>query len=364
MTQGEGHIERPVPPRAGESPDAERLQAHLKSRLQGFEGPLTILQYPGGYSNLTFQLEWTGGSCIMRRPPIGADIRSAHDMGREFRVLSLLRPHYPLVPRPLLLCEDPDVIGAPFYLMEKVEGTILRNRIPAGMTVTGSDMRELSIAAVRNLAALHSLDIASTGLERIGKPEGYAARQVGGWIGRYEKAMTDDVPAMTLAGEWLRSHMPSEKPPAFLHNDYKYDNLVLEPGHPGRILCVLDWEMSTVGDPLMDLGTSLAYWTEAGDPDALKPFSLTWMPGNLNRQEVVSLYAESRGIPEPDMLFYYVFGCYKVGVIVQQIYARYRKGLTKDPRFAGLGHVLRASAENAERAIRLGRIGNLHNETK
>jgi aminoglycoside phosphotransferase (APT) family kinase protein len=221
-------------------------------------------------------------------------------------------------------------------------------------------MRTLSTAAVGNLAALHSLDLASTGLDRIGKPEGYVARQVEGWIGRYERAMTDDVPAMSFAGEWLRAHMPLENRPAFLHNDYKYDNLVLDPENPGRILCVLDWEMSTVGDPLMDLGTTLAYWTEAGDPAALKPFSLTWMPGNLTREEVVDVYAEARGIAKPDVLFHYVFGSYKVGVIVQQIFARYRKGLTKDPRFAGLGHVLRAASDNAGRAIRLGRIGNLY----
>jgi aminoglycoside phosphotransferase (APT) family kinase protein len=362
MTQGSGHIERPVEPRSGEAPDANRLAAHLAKHVEGFEGPVRIMQFPGGYSNLTFQVDWPGGSCILRRPPVGADIKSAHDMGREYRVLSLLRPHYPLVPRPIHLCEDPEVIGTPFYLMEKVTGTILRNRIPEGMQVTESDMRNLSMAAVKNLAALHDIDLSATGLGRIGKPEGYVVRQVEGWIGRYERSMTDDVPAMTLAGEWLRANLPPENKPAFLHNDYKYDNLVLEPGNPGRILCVLDWEMSTVGDPLMDLGTTLAYWTEAGDPDALKPFSLTWMTGNLNREEVVALYAEARDIPRPDMLFHYVFGSYKVGVIVQQIYARYRKGLTKDPRFAGLGHVLRAASDNAVKAIRLGRIGNLHNQ--
>lgn len=362
MTQTPGHVERPVEPRAGEAPDPVRLEGYLERHVEGFKGPLTVLQYPGGYSNLTFQLDWPGGSCILRRPPVGADIKSAHDMGREHRVLSLLRPHYPLVPRPIHLCEDPGVIGAPFYLMEKVTGTILRNRVPEGMTLTEADMRALSTAAVSNLAALHSLDLASTGLDRIGKPEGYVARQVEGWIGRYERAMTDDVPAMSFAGEWLRANMPPENKPAFLHNDYKYDNLVLDPMDPGRILCVLDWEMSTVGDPLMDLGTTLAYWTEAGDPAALKPFSLTWTPGNLSREEVVATYAEARGMPVPDVLFHYVFGSYKVGVIVQQIFARYRKGLTQDPRFAGLGHVLRAASDNAARAIRLGRIGNLHNQ--
>lgn len=364
MTGRSTYGERTVEPRAGEAPDFERLNGYLKGRVEGFSGGLSIRQYPGGYSNLTFLLEWEGGSCILRRPPVGADVRSAHDMGREHRVLSLLRPHYPLVPRPIHLCDDPEVIGAPFYLMERVEGAVLRNRIPEGMTLTESDIRGLSKAAVSNLARLHSLDLASTGLDRIGKPEGYVARQVEGWIGRYERAMTDDVAAMSFAGEWLRANMPPENAPAFLHNDYKYDNLVLDPRSPSTIRCVLDWEMSTVGDPLTDLGTSLAYWTESGDPDALKPFSLTWMTGNLTRDEVVELYAEARGVPKPDVLFHYVLGCYKVGVIVQQIYARYRKGLTLDPRFAGLGQVLLASADNAERAIRLGRIGNLHNGTK
>lgn len=360
MTTGNLHIDLPVDPRPGEAPDAERLEKYLSGRLDGFCPPLEILQYPGGYSNLTFLLSWKGGSCILRRPPHGADIRSAHDMGREFRVLEAFRPHYPAMPRPLHFCADITVMGAPFFLMERVDGVILRAPLAVGTTPGPDVMRGVSESAIDGLARLHAIDLAGTDLIGMGRPEGYAQRQVEGWIGRYGKAETDDVPAMRETAAWMRDHLPADGTPAFIHNDYKFDNLVLDPGDLTRIRAVLDWEMATVGDPLMDLGTTLAYWSESADSPALRPFNLTWLPGNLTRAEVVLRYAQQRGIDPPDMLFHYVFGSYKIGVIVQQIYARYRKGIARDPRFAGLIHVLKACAENAQQAISLGRISELY----
>ncbi len=342
--------------REGESLDVEKLKSYLEEQTDDFGGEVAIRQFPSGYSNLTYLLKIGEKEYVLRRPPFGANIKSAHDMGREYKVLSALKPIYGQVPQPVLYCQDESVIGAPFYLMERVEGIILRNKPPQGMELTPNLMRSISEAAVDNLADLHSLDLQSSGLISMGKPEGYVQRQVEGWTKRYYNAETDKIDGMDKTARWMQENQPTESAVAFIHNDYKYDNLVLDPKNPSNIIAVLDWEMATVGDPLMDLGTSLGYWAEANDSPALKPFNLTWTPGNLTRQEVVERYARRRGMEVPDMLFYYVFGAFKIGVIVQQIYARYKKGYTQDPRFAGLIHVVQACAANAEKAMQSGKI--------
>jgi len=342
--------------REGENLEMEKLKVYLKEHLEDFSGEIEISQFPSGYSNLTYLLKTGEKEYVLRRPPFGANIKSAHDMGREYKVLSALKPVYRQVPQPVHYCEDESVIGAPFYLMERVRGIILRNKPPQGMALTPELMRSISEAAVDNLADLHSLALQKSGLSQMGKPEGYVKRQVEGWTKRYFKAETDKIEGMDETARWMQENQPAESAVAFIHNDYKYDNLVLDPEDPRRIIAVLDWEMATVGDPLMDLGTSLGYWAEANDSPALKPFNLTWMPGNLSRQEVVERYARRRGMEVPDMLFYYVFGAFKIGVIVQQIYARYKKGFTQDPRFAGLIHVVHACAANAKKAIHSGKI--------
>ena len=351
-------IDKAVEVREGESPDLQKLQAYLNTQLPGFDGAISIQQFPGGYSNLTFLLRAGDKEYVLRKPPKGANIKSAHDMGREFRVLTALEPLYKPIPRPILFCEDEQVIGTPFYLMERVSGIILRNKPPEGIELKPEIMQSISESAVDNLANLHGIDIYSTGLIKLGKPEGYNARQVEGWIKRYYNAETDTVIDMNRTAEWMQGNIPDDGTPAFIHNDYKYDNLVLDPEHIQQIFAVLDWEMATVGSPLMDLGTTLAYWAETSDSAALKPFNLTWLPGNLTREEVVQRYAAQRGIEVPDMLFYFVFGSFKIGVIVQQIYARYKKGFSKDERFAGLIHVVRACADNAQRAIQYNRISH------
>jgi aminoglycoside phosphotransferase (APT) family kinase protein len=281
-------------------------------------------------------------------------------MAREFKVLSALKPVFPKVPAPLLFCDDITIIGSPFYIMERIKGIILRNKVPPGIELGPATMHAISIAAIDQLAALHTINLESSGLLIMGKPGSYKQRQVEGWIKRYEDAKTDKIQSMDFAAEWMRSNMPTENEAAFIHNDYKYDNLLLDPVDMSRILAILDWEMATVGDPLMDLGTSLAYWCEATDPDALKPFNLTWLPGNLSREEVVEYYANKMNITIPQILFYYVFGSFKIGVIVQQIYARYKKGFTNDDRFAGLLYVVKACADNAKKAITYNRISHFY----
>ncbi|MDX2286942.1 MAG: phosphotransferase family protein [Bacteroidia bacterium] len=346
----------PSPVRAGEELDRAALDAWLASRHPELGSILEISQFPGGYSNLTYLLRTTAGAYVLRRPPFGANIKGGHDMGREFRVLSLLEPVYPLAPRPRAFCGPEEAGGAPFYLMERVEGVILRPGKPPSPPPDVDTMRELSRAAIRLLADLHRLDLEATGLGALGKPEGYTRRQVEGWIGRYARARTDEIADMEAAAGWLMEGMPEDPPPAFVHNDFKYDNLVLNPERLPEIRAVLDWEMSTVGNPLMDLGAALAYWIEPGDPAALRPFNLTYLPGNLTRQEAVDWYAACSGRDVSDMLYYYVFGCFKLGVIAQQIYARFKQGLTRDPRFGALIFAVRACGQQAQRAIRSGSL--------
>jgi aminoglycoside phosphotransferase (APT) family kinase protein len=358
MSRYAENIDNAVNVREGEMPDLQKLREYLLLHMPTDKGELVIHQFPGGYSNLTFLLTIGEKEYVLRKPPNGANIKSAHDMGREFRVLNALKPVYKPVPEPVLFCEDEAIIGLPFYIMERVRGIILRNKPPKGIELTAEMMKQLSVSTINNLADLHSIDLYTTGLINMGKPEGYTERQVDGWIRRYYNAETDVVEDMNATAEWMKRNIPADDEPAFIHNDYKYDNLVLDPDDLQQIIAVLDWEMATVGNPLMDLGTTLAYWAEASDNQALKPFNLTWLPGNLNREEVVRQYAAARNIDLPEMLFYYVFGSFKIAVIVQQIYARYKKGFTKDERFAGLIYVVRACAENAQKAIRFNRISN------
>jgi aminoglycoside phosphotransferase (APT) family kinase protein len=354
------HIDQPVAVRANELLNVQQLRHWLEGRILNKQEDFQIEQFPGGYSNLTYLLTSGSDEYVLRKPPFGVNTKSAHDMGREFNVLKALKPVYPSVPTPIVYCDDVDVIGSPFYIMERVKGVILRNRIPRGMSVDAGDWRAISEAAVDNLAALHSIDIRASALIDMGRPEGYIKRQVEGWTKRYVDAKTDVIVEMNAAAEWLISNMPEDDGPAFIHNDYKYDNLVLDPSDLSHILAVLDWEMATVGSPLMDLGTTLAYWAEAGDSEALKPFNLTWLEGNLTREQVLERYSSRTGKDVSSFLFYYVFGSFKIAVIVQQIYARYKKGSTSDPRFATLVYVVKACSQNALRAIQYNRISNFY----
>ena len=326
-------------------------------------GPgVSVSQFPGGHSNLTYLVRFAGREMVLRRAPRGVDVRSAHDMRREFDVLSALAPVYSKAPKPLAFCEDAAVLGAPFYLMERVSGPILRAATtPPGVDLPPARMRALSEALVDGLAELHALDVSAGPLAALGKPEGYAARQFSGWTERWNRAKTEEAPQLDAAASWLAAHLPAAGRPALLHNDYKYDNVVLDAADPTRIVAVLDWEMATLGDPVLDLGTTLGYWIDPEDAPEVKalPFGATLIPGNLPRAEVAGRWAERTGRRGTDVVFAYVFGLFKIAVIAQQIYRRFSLGHTRDPRFGALIHGVRVLGRQSARALEAGRIDRL-----
>jgi aminoglycoside phosphotransferase (APT) family kinase protein len=346
------------PVRAGEELAGEKLEPYLREHLPEFSGPLNIEQFPHGHSNLTYLLRCGPRDCVLRRPPFGNQVQTAHDMSREYRVLSKLSDVYSLAPLPYLFCDDVSVLGAPFYVMERRRGVILRKAVTPGLALSSDAMRGLSMALIDNLAKLHAIDHQAAGLGELGKPVGYVARQVTGWTTRYANARTNDVAAMDNVAAWLSANMPAESGASIIHNDYKFDNLVLDPTDLSHIVAVLDWEMATLGDPLMDLGTSLGYWVQADDPEPLRTARLgpTTLPGCLTRRELVDRYVVTSGRSIDSPLFYYVYGLFKVAVIIQQIYARFVRGHTRDPRFGQLNEVVAVLAQQAERAIELGAI--------
>lgn len=355
-------IDRSAPVRAGEELPHNLLRDYLAAHLPELDGPLTVEQFPAGFSNLTYLLRIGDRELVLRRPPIGAKIKTAHDMSREYRILSHLYPVYNKVPRPLLFCDDEAILGAPFYVMERVQGVILRAQPPRGIDLTPALMRSLSETFIENLASIHEIDYEAAGLGDLGSPQGYVKRQVEGWTKRYFNARTDDVPAIERLAEWLQQNLPADSAKAALiHNDYKYDNLVLAPENLGRVVAVLDWEMATIGDPLMDFGTSLGYWVEATDPEEWQRygFGLTSLPGSLTRSELLDHYERRTGRRVDEPVFYFAYGLLKIAVIVQQIYFRYQKGLTRDPRFAQLGALVKACGDLAQRAIERNRIDSL-----
>jgi aminoglycoside phosphotransferase (APT) family kinase protein len=308
-------LDQPRDVRPGEALDEARLHAFLVARRPELSGPLAVQQFPSGHSNLTYLLRVGEHELVLRRPPFGAAIKTAHDMGREFHILSGLADVYPKVPRPILFCEDESVIGAPFYLMERVRGVILRGqRPPRGITLSPEVMRKLSTALIENLAQLHAVDAAQAGLSDLGHPQGYVARQIKGWTERYLRAKTDAIPQVEEVAAWLEKHRPPERGVSLIHGDFKYDNCVLDPEDLSRIVAVLDWEMATIGDPLMDLGTTLGYWVDPTDPDEHKllPLGPTLLEGNLDRSALVAEYCRLSGRAVPDPLFYYVYGLFKI----------------------------------------------------
>jgi aminoglycoside phosphotransferase (APT) family kinase protein len=352
-------IDEPRPVRDGEQLDLARLQDYLSAHLPGAAGLLEVEQFPCGHSNLTYLLRMGDQEWVLRRPPFGNRVKTAHDMGREYRILSRLCHVYPPAPAPSLYCEDETILGAPFYLMERRKGVILRGSPPPDRPIPPELVRRLCETLVDNLALLHALDYRAAGLDDLGKPQGYVDRQVTGWTKRYQDACTAEVPDIERTMTWLAENRPAKSGAATLiHNDFKFDNFVLDPEDLTRIVAVLDWEMATIGDPLMDLGTTLAYWTEASDPAPLHQFIVgpTTQPGSLSRRELVERYGQTTGRDTSNMLFCYACGLFKVAVIAQQIYARYVRGLTQDPRFAGFNHVVAALGLGAVRAIDTGRI--------
>jgi aminoglycoside phosphotransferase (APT) family kinase protein len=346
------NLDAPRTVRAGEELDLVKLASWL--RAQGLPAePLAQEQFARGHSNLTYLVRSGSQEFVLRRPPFGSKVKTAHDMAREARILMKLHPVFPLAPRVIALCEDPAILGAPFYLMDRMHGIILRG---TSVELPPEQARALCGTFVRTLAALHAVDWRAAGLE--GKPQGYVRRQVEGWTKRWQDARTSDVPEVDKIASWLAERIPEEKGAAFIHNDFKYDNLVLDADDPTRAVGVLDWEMSTVGDPLMDLGTALGYWVEEGDRDELKmlAFGPTFMRGSLSRVELAAEYFRLTGRAPVDMLFYFCFALFKNAVVVQQIYKRFVQGLTKDERFAVLGALVQILAQRALEAADRGKL--------
>lgn len=335
-----------APVRPDEALDVAALDAYCRPRLPDARGALVVEQFPGGHSNLTYLLRYDDREYVLRRPPLGPLAPRAHDMGREFRVLSALWPVFPPAPRPYLRCDDPGVIGAPFYVMERRRGLVLRREEPPHFGP--AERRAAGEALVDAMIALHAIDWRAIGLGDLGRPDGFVARQVRGWAERWERAKDREVPAVTDVARWLAERVPTPTDATLVHGDLKLDNVMLDAADPGRVAAVLDWEMCTTGDPLVDLGLLLCYWAERGDPYARQQsiVQLTSRPGYPSRAEIVDRYAKRTGRDVANITYYEVFALYKVAVVVQQIYIRYRRGQTKDERFAAFG----ARAEALARA--------------
>ena len=323
--------------RSGEELDLEKVAAYLARVDPSLEGLPELTQFPGGASNLTYLLSYPSGrELVLRRPPFGHKAKSAHDMMREARVMRALAPVYQYVPRVVAMCDDPSVLDAEFFVMERIRGIIPRTNLPKGMTLDPAATRQLCLSVIDRLVELHQVDPASAGLSNLGKGEGYVERQITGWSDRYRKARTPNVGDFEQVMAWLAAKRPPrEVAIRVIHNDFRFDNVVLDPD-PQRVIGVLDWEMATLGDPLMDLGNSLAYWVQADD----EPFRQltrrqpTHLPGMLSRAEMIKYYGEKAGFRVDNFDFYEVYGLFRLAVIAQQIYYRYHHGQTQNPEFA------------------------------
>ena len=332
-----GPLAETISVREGEGFDLAAVERRLREQLDDLpEGELEVRQFPSGASNLTYLLvigDWEG---VLRRPPSGPVPPRAHDMGREFRLLTRLHETYPLAPRPHVFCEDESLIGAPFYVMERRRGVVVDDEFPGGVEPTRELCREISRTVADTLAELHAVDPDESGLGDLGRPEGFLKRQVEGWIGRYDKASTDEIEGVDELAGWLARKVPESPEPTIIHNDFKLNNLILAPDDLTEVRAVLDWEMATVGDPLFDLAVSLSYWTEPNDSQELKEVmpTVTSTPGFMTRREFMDHYADKSGRDLSEMHWYMVFGYFKLAAILQQIYARWKKGQTQDERFA------------------------------
>lgn len=369
MSHDETGLKDTAPIRAGEELDTVALEAYLRERLAGVlpdvslsDARIVIEQFPGGHSNLTYLIQLGSREFVLRRPPFGPVAPTAHDMPREYRLLAAIHPVFHLAPRPFLLCEDTSVIGVPFYLMERRRGLVIRRDMPKEIDDSLPLRRQISTSLIDALAALHRVDIYSTGLVKIGKPAGFVTRQVRGWAERWQRSKTSEVPELDAVVQWLADRIPPEpdpeqgRPATLVHNDFKLDNVMLDADEPSRLIAILDWEMCTVGDPLIDLGIALCYWAQKDDPEARRESisPVTTEPGWMTREELAARYAEKTGRDVSGIAYYEAFALFKVAVVLQQIYYRFVKGQTHDERFkdfdrrvAGLARAAWALAERS-----------------
>ena len=347
--------------REGEEIDLEKLKKYL-SEINFTENDLSISQFPSGYSNLTYLLKAGEKDFILRRPPFGAkSLKGGHDMLREYTVQKNLKSQFSLVPDVYHYCDNEGIIGAPFYLMERMQGHIIRPNLTEENSPGKEEIKKISEQMIKTLTLLHNVDINDAGLSELGKIDGYNQRQVEGWIKRYQHSKTSEIKNIEFVAKWLHNNIPIESKASIIHNDYKYDNIILDKNNFSNIKAILDWEMATVGDPLLDLGTSLGYWIDKNDLPELKLFQLsaTTLDGNPNREEFLHKYLLESGSKINNPVFYYVFGLFKIAVIAQQIYFRYKKGFTKDRRFKLLGLVVISLSVMARQSIEKNRLSNL-----
>ncbi len=339
-----------IPVRPDEQFDEQKLAGYLRGRLPGSDQPLAVRQFGGGAANLTYLLDYGSHQYVLRRPPLGPVARSAHDMSREYKVLSVLHQAYPYAPQAFVHCADTAVIGAEFFVMERRQGVVVRRRIPPEFAGMPAAPRRMSEALVDALADFHAVDFAALGLSDLGRPEGFIERQIAGWYKRWHAAKTEDLADMDIVYRWLGENMPQETAVSLVHNDYKLDNVMLADNDPGKIVAVFDWDMCTLGDPLNDLGALLTYWVEPTDPPYFRAAAM--MPvgddlGFLTREELVQRYAERSGRSVADIRFYHALGLFRLTVIIAQIYIRYVRGQTQDQRFAAMGQMIPVMARAA-----------------
>jgi aminoglycoside phosphotransferase (APT) family kinase protein len=335
--------------RSDERFDEAALAAYLAGRLEGAGADLRVRQFGGGAANLTYELDYGAFVYVLRRPSLGPVAPKSHDMGREHRVLARLHEAYDPAPRSFHFCDDESIIGAPFLVMERRRGIVVRRRAPAAFAAIPDASRRLGLALVDGLARLHAVDYDALGLADLGRPAGFIERQVEGWYGRWQKAQAAEVPAMDAVYRWLESGLPRDSQASLVHNDYKLDNCMFATGDPGHLVAVFDWDMATLGDPLSDLGSLLTYWIEDTDPPEARLFSPmpTDMAGFPSRRELVERYAAASGRDVADIGFYHVLGLFRLAVILAQIHIRWLRGQTKDERFAGLGELVEIIAARA-----------------
>lgn len=341
--------------RKGEELPEIPLKKYLQNiqLIQNVESELSVQQFTHGYSNLTYLLQIENKEFVLRKPPKGA-IKRGHDMNREFKVQSAISKAFSKVPKMYGFSSDETILGGDFYIMEKVEGIILNYKEAQQRNILSTDYKTIANSWLDTLVELHNVDYNSIGLGDLGKPEGYVSRQVSNWGKQYLKAKTDEYPEVELVMQWMEKHQPKTYDNCLIHNDFKYDNIVFKDDSWQEVSAVLDWEMATLGDPLMDLGTSLGYWTVATDHDFVKQGipSPTIFEGNPIRSEVAQLYAEKSGRDLGDVVFYYVYGLFKIAVIAQQIYFRFSKGWTTDPRFSNLNKAAELCCKLALKTIK------------
>lgn len=326
--------------RKGEELDLPKVEAFLRAHIEGLgPEPLVVRQFPSGASNLTYLVRIGSWEGVLRRPPFGPVPPKAHDMEREAGLLQKIHAVFPLAPKPYIFCNDLSVLGVPFYIMERRKGIIVNTSFPAGITPTEALCNAMSETTVKTLVQIHGLDWQAAGLGTFGHPQGFLERQVKGWIERYHRSQTEDIAEAEPLMRWLSEHVPQSPAASLIHNDFKLNNMLLNPNDLSQVVAVLDWEMATIGDPLFDLAVSLSYWVHADDPDYLQTVlpTVTYLPGFIRREQFMELYAQESGRDLSNMHFYMTFAYFKLCVIIQQIYYRWKRGQTHDERFASFG---------------------------